>query len=267
MRAPSHDMHAANPHHGPVAAGTHAMLSEPYCGSWRAASPWYTQWNADVAAWVALAVLAAAALAGIRHQRADMRRARLAAVGVAALLWLSPLCALSATLLTARVAHHLLLMLVLAPLLAAAWPGTRARLPMAMAAAMSAAAMAAWFVPAVYTAAWRSDTIYWLLQAVMLGAAWQFWRCVGARDGERNALASAAGLAVLALVMGLIGAVLTFAPQLLLLEHALTAPRAGVDALADQRLAGLSMWTLGMAPLAVVAARAMRTRLAQAWQG
>ena len=48
------------------------------------------------------------------------------AVGVLAVAFISPPCALSSALFSARVVHHALLVAVAAPLLARAWPARRA---------------------------------------------------------------------------------------------------------------------------------------------
>ena len=54
-------------------------------------------------------------------------RAGMAAVAVLVVAFVSPLCALSAALFSARVVHHLLLVAVAAPLIALAWPTRRPR--------------------------------------------------------------------------------------------------------------------------------------------
>lgn len=236
-------------------------MREPYCGLWQADLTWYQQWNVDPAAWALLACAALGACLG----RGDLRATRLAALGVAALLWLSPLCPLSATLLSARTGHHVAVMLAFAPLAARAWPVAPRFLPVAVAGLLSAAVMAAWYVPALYALQWRSDLAYALLQAAMAGAAWQLWlgwsRASVGREHE--AIPAVAALALLALAMGLLAALLTFAPRVLLVEHLMAAPRLGLDALGDQRIAGLAMWTLGMAPLAAVVALSLRGRFAR----
>ena len=234
-------------------------MDEPYCGLWQPGIAWVRQWNPDPAAWALLALAVAMVLAGRRARRGP----RLLALAVAALLWLSPLCPLSATLLSARVGHHVAVMLVFAPLAACAWPAAR-RWPVSVAGIAAVAAMVAWFVPAAYAWAWRSDAGYWLLQAAMALAAWQLWLgwFRAAAGDEREVVAATGALAMLALAMGMVAAVLAFAPRLLLVEHLLAAPLLGIDPLADQRIAGLAMWTLGMLPLGLVAALSLRGRLA-----
>ena len=78
------------------------------------------------------------------------------------------------------------------------------------------------------------------MQLTLLGSAVLFWRAA-LRPGR------ATGAALLAILgawmqMGLLGALLTFAPEPLYAIHA-TAPLAwGFSPLADQQLGGLLMW-------------------------
>ena len=92
-----------------------------YCGEIADPARWWLVWNDAAPIWAAL--LAWAALTA-RH--APRSRPAWAAWALALLLYLSPLCALSATLFSVRVLHHLLLVGAVAPLLAlAAGPAAR----------------------------------------------------------------------------------------------------------------------------------------------
>lgn len=224
-----------------------ASLAVPYCGL-TAADRWLTAWNLDP---VVLAAVAVAAVLAARGP-AGMRRQRWSACGLLIMLWVSPLCAASATLLTVRVAHHMLVMLLLAPALALGWPRLRIGEPMGW-AVIAALALAAWFVPAVYSFAWNHDSGYWLLQLAMLGAAWQFWATWFDRATEDRPLVMTMAPALLAMLMGFVGALLTFAPSPLFAEHIFTTVLFGVSPLSDQQLAGLVMWTAGMVPMALLA--------------
>lgn len=73
-------------------------------------------WNLDAAL-----ILALGALLALGWGRAASRPALLAAAAVLAAAMLSPLCGLAVGLFSARVAQHLLLLLVAAPLLALAF--------------------------------------------------------------------------------------------------------------------------------------------------
>ncbi|MFK8253092.1 cytochrome c oxidase assembly protein [Ancylobacter terrae] len=186
-----------------------------------------------------------------------------AALAAAALFvaFVSPLCALTVALFAARGLHHLVLVLVAAPALALAW---RCSAPAAATGGLLGLSVFLWLwhVPAAYELAWRSPSAYWLMQAGLLGSAWAFWSGVLA-DGRDDAPIAAAGL-VLALAgqMGLIGAILTFAPRILYPQHLATTEAFGFGALADQQLAGLVMWVPGMVPLAVIGALLLR----RGWQ-
>lgn len=244
-----------------LAASGSGAAGLPYCGRLEASAAWYLQFNLDP---LVIAVLAAAALWASRAGGA-LRRMRLIAAGIAAVLWLSPLCPASATLLSLRAAHHLGVMLVLAPVLALGWPAARTQASAQGAglwALASAASFAVWFWPAAYTAAWQSDAIYWGLQLAMLGAAMMFWRVLFALAEQGRALASVAPCALASAAMGAVGAVLTFAPRVLLVEHQASALGLGIAPLADQQLAGLFVWVFGMVPIAAFALHAMWRSLA-----
>ena len=96
-------------------------MSGIYCGPAPAPEGIWLRWNLHPPLLVALALLAAAV---------GRRPVGALAVAVLAVAFVSPLCALSAALFSARAVHHVLLVAVAAPLLAMAWP---ARRPPAMA--------------------------------------------------------------------------------------------------------------------------------------
>src|SRR6056297_797896 len=77
-----------------------------------------------------------------------------------AVLFVSPLCALSMALFSARVAQHLALTLVAAPLIAAALPRAP-QLPLAPVAALFAVLFWTWHAPAPYALTLGSDLAYW----------------------------------------------------------------------------------------------------------
>ena len=238
---------------------------EPYCGPAPTPDTLLTSWNSDP---VLLSALAAIGIAGMWRLReahpadAGLRRGGFALAGAATFIaFVAPLCALTVALFSARTLHHLVLLGVIAPALAIAFP-FRWRATSVSFLAVSGV-LWAWHVPAVYTAAWNHDALYWLMQIALIGTAWAFWSSVLAnafdtRDDALETLSASAAVAGLAGQMGLIGAVLTFAPQILYPEHlALTAP-FGLTPLADQQLAGLIMWVPGMLPMAVLTAFLLR---------
>jgi putative membrane protein len=181
-----------------------------------------------------------------------------AGVGVLVLAFVSPLCAMSVGLFSARVVHHVLLVAVAAPLLAAALPARRAS-GAALPFLVSTALLWAWHLPAAYDLALRDMAVYWVMQATLLGSALWFWRAVlAARGGIEAVLWSLAGL----MQMGALGALLTFAPVPLYAAHALAPLAWGLTPLADQQLGGLIMWVPAMLPYAAMIALSAR----RGWQ-
>lgn len=223
--------------------------SLPYCGPAPLPQDLWRSWNLDPLLLVALAVFGAAVM-----MRAEPGRHLAAAGGIGALVlaFVSPLCALTVALFSARAAHHIVILTLAAPALATALP-LLPRLPASLSLAAITAAMAAWHLPGVYAAAWQSDVLYWTLQAAVLLPAWAFWSAV-LRPGFSGEEALQRGVLIggLAMVMGFIGAILTFAPRLLYLQHVEGASIWGLDALADQQLAGLVMWVPGFLPVAAM---------------
>lgn len=230
----------------------------PYCGPAPEPGALWSAWNLDPPLLAGLSLMLAAGL-----WRAANRRALLIGWGGLVLAFVSPLCALTVALFSARAAHHLVLLGLVAPALAVAWPLRRIPAPAAFAAV--AAALVLWHLPAVYRAAWQSHAVYWLMQLALLLPSWAFWSGVISPRDQRpgTLLGTAALIGGLAGVMGLIGAVLTFSEQVLYPQHLAGAIPFGLDALADQQLAGLVMWVPGLVPLATVAALTVR----RAWAG
>jgi len=231
----------------------------PYCGPAPEPGTLVWAWNPDPILWSALAAATVLGFSHLRRVGAGPARHRAFAgvLGFAVLAFASPLCALTVALFTARTVHHLVLLGLLAPLLAIALPLRRA--PAGAAFLVLSAALWAWHVPVIYAAAWDHPAVYWLLQAMLVLPAWAVWSAVfSARDGLGGALNAAVPIAALAGQMGLVGAVLTFAPGPLYLEHLVHAEAFGLTALGDQQLAGLVMWVPGMLPFALHAALSLR---------
>jgi len=204
----------------------------PYCGPAPALGEW--RWNLDP---VLLVVLIAAT--GLIAWRLEGRRRAfgLAAMAVLAINFVSPLCALSSALFSARTVHHVLLVGVAAPLLAVALPIRKCG-PLVLATAVQALVFWAWHAPATYGAALSNDVLYWVMQMSLLASAIWFWVLA------RAASAPAAVVALLGamLAMGLLGAVLTFAGQAIYAPHFYTTLAWGMTPLEDQQAAGLIMW-------------------------
>lgn len=211
----------------------------PYCGAGPDPAELWSRWNADPALLAALG--AAAVAAGVLFRR-DAAFRPLPAVGATVALlisFVSPLCALSSALFSARVAHHVLLVAVAAPLLV--WAVPRSRLLPGGAVAWTAAHVAAlwaWHAPALYAAALAHDGVYWLMQGSLFGSALGFWSAVR----RASVPVGAAALIAATVGMGLLGAVLTFAPEPIYAPHLLTTGPWGLTPLEDQQLGGLIMW-------------------------
>ena len=208
------------------------MIWAPYCGGAPAPGELLGRWNLDP---VLIAVLAIGFVLAWRVS--DNRPLVVAAFAVLAISFVSPLCALSSALFSARTVHHILLVAVAAPLLAWSLPRTRVG-PLALATLVQAAVFWAWHAPGAYALALSSDAAYWAMQLSLLGSAVWFW--IAARSA--SAPAAAANLLVAMVAMGLLGALITFAGDPLYAPHLLTTTAFGLTALEDQQAAGLIMW-------------------------
>lgn len=168
------------------------------------------------------------------------RRLLVAALALSLLLFVSPFCALSSALFSARVTHHVLLAAVLAPLLVYTLPLSRTRWPgsLALWTGLQALTFWLWHAPGLYAEALSNDLVYWLMQLTITGTAIGFWAALR-RAGSLSAIAA---LLVSTVQMGLLGALITFAGAPLYAPHFLTTEPWALSALEDQQLAGLIMW-------------------------
>lgn len=233
----------------------------PYCGQGPSPEELWARWNVDplLLGGLAVGVVLILRLAGDRPSRA----AGACALGVLVLSFVSPLCALSSALFSARTVHHLLLMLIAAPLIARALPRPGRASALLPAAAAQTVALWGWHAPAAYGAALSHDGVYWLMQASLLGAAVWFWSALRAASTPAVLI----GLLATLVQTGLLGAVLTFAPDAAYAPHLLTTSAWGLTPLEDQQLAGLVMWVIGAGPylaaaLAILSARLRRDEAA-----
>jgi putative membrane protein len=192
-----------------------------------------------------IAILVALAIVVGRGRSSDAR-AGFGAIGLMLLIFVSPLCAMSSALFSVRVLHHILLIAAVAPLLALAFPRRRVdSLPIVVLVAAHAVILWLWHTPGLYTWGLASVPAYWLMQITLLGSAWLLWRAI--------LVSSPSGSALIALVatigqMGLLGALIVFAPRPLYLVHLASTASWGLAPLADQQLAGLLMWVPAMLP-------------------
>ena len=224
-----------------------------WCGTPPSVSDWFLAWNGSVIQG-ALLILMLACVSLTKRPRPFL-------LGWLALVvaFVSPLCALTAALFGARVLHHLLLVLVAAPLLALAFPARRASGPAAPAIAF-VLVMWGWHWPPAYLSAYDSVTVYWAMQLSLFASGMWFWRAATAPTAD--AIPTLASIGAVSGAMGLLGGLLTFAAQPLYLPHILTTEAFGLTALEDQQLGGLLMWVPGMVPFAIAGILLARRRLA-----
>lgn len=210
----------------------------PYCGPAPLPAELWSRWNVDP---VLILALLGAALFLWRHADGRSGRSSIAlALALGLILFVSPFCALSSALFSARVTHHVALAALLAPLIVHALPRDRSTLPgsLALWTLLQAAVFWLWHVPDVYAAALSSDAIYWAMQLSLLGSATGFWIALR-RSGELPAVAA---LLATTVQMGLLGALITFAGTVLYAPHQLAPLAWGIAPIEDQQLAGLIMW-------------------------
>lgn len=235
---------------------------DAYCGPPALPGSLWQTWNGDPWLLGTLAALAlgAGALAMRRGRSAGARNpALLAAWLIAFVLFVSPLCMLAVALFSVRVVNHIVLVALLAPLLAYALGGRRLTGGLTAAAGVHAVIFWFWHAPSPYAAALSQDGVYWTMQLSLLVSAVWFWRALMARRDDLTA--TAAALAGFAAQMGLLGALITFAPQALYTPHALTTAAWGLAPLEDQQLAGIIMWAPGVLPYLAALAMAVGAAL------
>ncbi len=212
-----------------------------YCGEPPTPAVLLSAWNLDPPLLVALALCVP-----LIHRFARVPAAGWGAWALAVLVFVSPLCSLSAALFSARVVHHVLLVVGVAPLLVVTFPQlNRMALPSGAVFLAHLLALWAWHAPGPYGWALSTTWGYWLMQVTLLLTAWALWREV-LREGEPGGpLALLVGTVA---HMGLLGALIVFAPVPLYAAHFATTEPWGLSALSDQQLAGLLMWVPAILP-------------------
>ena len=227
----------------------------PYCG--HSPVPGALTWNTDPILISILCVIGATYALSCRTGDAPATRERCyfgLGLFMTAAAFLSPLCNLSVALFSARVAQHIILTLIAAPLIVLGRPESaiarmltrrgRARQPPSRVAASGVAfalAMWTWHMPGPYDATLRSNVVYWLMHLTLFGSALVMWHCL-LRDQNRAATAVTA--VATGIQMGLLGALLTLAPRPLFVVHFSTTWPWGLSPLQDQQLGGVIMWVL-----------------------
>jgi putative membrane protein len=160
----------------------------------------------------------------------------------------SPLCALSVSLFSARIGQHMVLILIAAPLIALGLPprGSRhSRWRSWTAAGAFFGLLWFWHMPLPYEATFTSTPVYWSMHVTLFGSALLLWREILHHSGEQAFEALAVGV-LSSMQMGLLGAILTLAEHPLFTPHLLTTQAWGFTPLEDQQLGGALMWVPGI---------------------
>lgn len=215
-----------------------------YCGSPPVPGEILWSWNFDpllIASLLACAIMA------------RQSKSALAGIAVLAIAFVSPLCAMSVALFSARAVHHILIVAIAAPLIAHAFPARRVA-HTGLALAVSTVTLWLWHLPGPYDRALADSFVYWAMQFSLLGTAVWFWRALFAAPPVPASLAAIGAMSQ----MGMLGALLTFAPNALYTAHIGTTFPWGVTQLEDQELAGLIMWVVGTVPYAILTALVAR---------
>ena len=217
----------------------------PYCGEAPGPEVWLSRWNLDPVLGAVLLLLALALWRlSVGHDLTARRILSLrGAWALTVVLYVSPLCALSSAFFAVRVIHHIALVLAMAPLLVFGLEPWLRRLPSSLwsSTAIAAVVFWTWHAPAPYATALSSVLIYALMQFTLLASAMGFWIAVR-RSGPTAAMGA---ILVATVLMGLLGALITFAGRPLYAPHFASTLSWGVSPLEDQQLAGITMWAPG----------------------
>ncbi|MBE1529876.1 putative membrane protein [Sphingopyxis sp. OAS728] len=205
----------------------------PYCGAAPLPGDWLGRWNGDP-----LLLLAVAVTAGAAYRRAGVAVPFWAGFVVLFLLFVSPLCALSSALFSVRVAHHVMLTAVVAPLLVWGLPKLQVKGSAALWAALHVLLFWFWHAPLPYALALSSERIFWAMQLSLLASAVAVWAALR----EASPPTAIALLLAMMVQMGLLGALITFAGSPLYTPHYVSTQPWGLSPVEDQQLAGLIMW-------------------------
>lgn len=224
----------------------------PYCGVAPQPGQLLSRFNWDPLLIAALILLCVAQFIWLsKYGGSESRRRRAGTAAgwvVAAIALISPLCALSVSLFSARVAQHMVLTLLAAPLIAGGLPRARvstAPLRLWMGTAAFFLCLWFWHMPVPYDSTFTSTLTYWVMHITLFGSAILLWRELLDHAPEHTGQALAAGMLTF-MHMGLLGAVLSLADRAMFQWHFLTTQAWGFSPLQDQQLGGTVMWVPGV---------------------
>ena len=209
--------------------------------------------------------------AGVGHGIAGWEASSfVAGHAVMAVALLSPIAWLSQILLSVHMTQHMLLMLVAAPLIMFGHPllvWLWALRPSRRTGVMSAlrsprinwtwraltgplavfliqgVAIWGWHLPVLYQAALRHNGVHALEHlSFVIAASLFWWGMVHGRYGRRGYGLAVVYVFLTAVYSSALGALLTVSPSAWYNDYVVQGARWGVDAVADQQLAGLLMW-------------------------
>lgn len=220
------------------------------------------EWHIDVISLLPLLLLMIIYLQGALrlHQRRQLPMWQVGTFAIA-VIWLSiallsPLEALSHTLLTAHMLQHLIVLVIVPPLLIL----SKAILPLLWGFSfqqrkqmirvlrwlhlpvwgwlLHAGVMWLWHLPKLYTAALNHPLLHWLEHSTFLGTALLYW-WVLIYPPRLNYVVSAFSAFAMMLQCGFLGMLMTFASRP---WYAHYQGGYGLTTLEDQQMAGLLMW-------------------------
>jgi putative membrane protein len=239
-----------------------SVATLPYCGAAPEPGVLLTRFNWDPILIVALTAAVLLHWLAIRgsHAAAGRRTAlMLAGWAIASAAFISPLCALSVALFSARVTQHMVLILMAAPLISLGLPPSKRRhyrWRLWLNTGIFGASLWYWHMPAPYDATFSSPSLYWAMHVTLFGSSILLWRDLLDHPPRETAHALTAALFTF-IHMGLLGAVLAFAARPLFAWHLTTTQVWGLTPLQDQELGGAVMWVPGIALLLWTATRSI----------
>jgi putative membrane protein len=178
---------------------------------------------------------------------------------VATTALVSPLCALSVALFSARVAQHMVLILIAAPLIALSLPSrqpSQSCIALGVSGLLFFLALWIWHMPLPYETTFTSVAVYWTMHLTLFASSVWLWREL-LHHPPRQAFAALTVGTFSFVHMGLLGAVLAFATRPLFEWHLTTTYLWHLTPLEDQQLGGIFMWVPGVALSLWIAIRSL----------